>query len=154
MIPTCLIGGIAALVLATSSAREVPVISIQYFGFHSAITVFAIYLLANKEIKFTVKDYRNVLIMLCVTFVVAIYLNSILYTAEYSIDDSGNLVKTYVDINFMYVVNPPQSNLPFLNKDHGWFVYIVHYAFLALFVVSLIYIKPIIIKIKSLFIKK
>jgi len=142
MIPTCLVGGIAALLLATSSSRNNNIIMIQYFLYHSSIIIFALYLLLNKDIEFTFKDYTNTICFLFLIFFVAIYINSILY---YKNDDG-----TFANINFMYVVNPPESGLPYLNKNHGWGVYIVHYAFLAITVISLIYIKPIINKIKSL----
>ena len=49
----------------------------------------------------------------------------------------------------MYVVGPPQKGLPFLNKDHGWLVYIVHYAFLVLVSVVLCYLKAILDTIKE-----
>jgi flagellar biosynthesis/type III secretory pathway M-ring protein FliF/YscJ len=71
----------------------------------------------------------------------AIYINSMLY------DGVSN-------INFMYVVSPPQDGLPFLNENHGWLVYVVHYAALVLFCVSIAYIKPIIDAIKAKLSKK
>ena len=64
------------------------------------------------------------------------YINSIVY------DGTDN-------INFMYVVSPPVEGLPFLNENHGWIVYIAHYASLILLCVTLCYIKPIICAIKS-----
>ena len=137
MLPTCLVGGIAALLIPTSSSLNVWTITVEYFGYHAMITCFAIYLFRSKEITFTAKDYVNTLIMLFATFFVAIYLNS--WIADY-----------VQNVNFMYVVGPPQSGLPYLNKDHGWLVYIVHYALLAVFVVTLIYIKPIITYFKML----
>lgn len=151
MIPTCLIGGIAAIILATSSARSNWVIAVQYYGYHSVITAYAIYLLANKEIKFTVKDYANTLIMLAITLFVAIYINSILYTPKFVLNPETGLfeAKEFMSINFMYVSDPPQSGLPFLNEDHGWIVYIVHYALLAAFAVTMCYIKPIIDAIRA-----
>ena len=66
----------------------------------------------------------------------AIYINSIVY------DGVSN-------INFMYVVSPPQSGLPFLTEKYGWLVYIVHYAFTVLFGITICYIKPIIAAIKA-----
>ena len=71
----------------------------------------------------------------------SIYINSMLY--------DGN-----PNINFMYVVSPPQEGLPYLNENQGWFMYIIKYAILILLCVSLIYIKPIICSIKSKFSKK
>lgn len=132
MLPTCLIGGFAALVLATSSSLNgLWILSFQYFGYHAGIVWFATLLLVSDEVKFTAKDYANCLIMLVAVLFVAIYLNSWIW-------DYGH------NINFMYVVAPPMSGLPFLNKDHGWGVYIAHYILLCLFAVTLVYIKPII----------
>jgi len=138
MLPTCLIGGIAAIFIATSSSLNgLWILSLQYFGYHVGISIFAIYLLISKEVKFDIKDYRNCLIMLVATLFIAIYINSAL--ADY-----------VHDINFMYVVNPPMSGLPYLTKAYGWGVYIVHYAAVCLLVASLVYIVPIINFFKGL----
>lgn len=138
MLPTCLIGGVAALFIATSSSLNgLWILSLQYFGYHVAITIFSIYLFCNKEVTFTIKDYRNCILMLVATLFIAIYINSAL--ADY-----------VHDINFMYVVNPPMSGLPFLTKKYGWGVYITHYALLCLFAATLCYIYPIIKFFKGL----
>lgn len=141
MMPTCLIGAFAALILPTSSARNMPVITVQFFGYHSALVAYAITLLFSKKVIFDFKDYLNCLKFLFVIGMGAIYINSILY------DGVSN-------INFMYVVNPPEDNLPYLNKDNGWLSYIIRYALLAVLCVSMCYIKPIILKIKELKNKK
>ncbi len=143
MYPSCLLGGIAAIFIATSSSLNgYPIITAQYFLYHVAIVVFAIYIARSKELGVvSIKGYASCLKFLIAIFFFAVYINSIVY------DGSGN-------INFMYVVSPPQSGLPFLNKDHGWFVYIIHYACLVLFCVSACYARPIISSIKSKFKKK
>lgn len=137
MMPSCLFGGIAAILIATHSARNgMWIITLQYLGYHIAITVFALHILLSKEFKLNIKDYFNALKFLLVMMFFAIYINSMLY-------DGVN------NINFMYVVSPPQDGLPFLNENHGWLVYVVHYAALILFCVSIAYIKPIIDAIKE-----
>ncbi len=131
MMPSCLLGGIAALLIPTTSSLTGGIaITIQYFGYHAAIIVFAIKLIGAAEFRRTVKDYFNCLKFLLVMMFFAVYINSILY------DGVSN-------INYMYVASPPQEGLPFLNEDHGWLVYIVHYASLVLFCVTIFYIKPI-----------
>lgn len=137
MLPSCLLGGIAAIFIATSSSRSMPVITLQYFTYHSALIAFSINLYRNKEIKFEFKDYINCLKFLMAIGFFAIYINSMLYDGT-------------VNVNFMYVVDPPQSGLPFLNENNGWLVYICHYAFLAVTLISVCYIKQIIDKVKSL----
>ncbi len=137
MFPSCLLGGIAAILIATtSSLNGMWIITAQYFLYHIAIVVFALNLCTNKELKLTVSDYFSCLKFLVILFFFAVYVNSIVY------DGNSN-------INFMYVASPPQSGLPFLNEDHGWFVYIVHYATLVLLCVTLCYIKPIVTAIKA-----
>lgn len=137
MAPSCLLGGIAAILLPTSSSRSTWPITIQYFGYHAAIIIFALYLLSSLEQRFTVKDYLNSLKFLAVIAFFAIYINSMVY-------ETGFAEAGVSKINFMYVVDPPQEGLPFLNENHGWLVYIVHYAILAVTLVSLVYIVPII----------
>ncbi len=140
MIPSCLYGGIAAILIATDSARNAWVITGQYFLYHIAITVFALRCLCSKDFKRTIGDYFNCLKFLLVLLFAAIYINSI-------IDDYSG------DVNFMYVVKPPQDGLPFLTNQYGWLVYIVHYACLILLCVSLCYCKPIVQAIKARFAK-
>lgn len=138
MYPSCLIGGIAAIFIATSSSLNgLFPITAQYFLYHISIVVFAIYISRSKDLNVvTTHGYASCLKFLIAVFFFAVYINSIVY------DGSGN-------INFMYVVSPPQSGLPFLNKDHGWFVYIIHYASLVLFCVTGCYARPIISSIKN-----
>lgn len=136
MLPTCLVGGMAALLIATYSSRNFPIITVQYFGYHTMLICFAIFLLRTDEVEFTIKDYFNCLLMLVGCFFLAIYLNS-------WIRDGDNKV------NFMYVSGPPQDNLPYLNLNQGWFVYFVRYALLAFVCCTACYIKPIIKGIKE-----
>ena len=138
MLPSCLFGGIAALLIATDSSRNgMWIITLQYFAYHVAISVFSLYLLTNKEMKWTIKDFVNCLKLLGLFGLVSIYINSMIN------DGSGG-------INFMYTVKPPQDGLPYLNLNQGWLVYILKYASIAITVIALTYIKPIIDWFKSL----
>ena len=139
MVPSCLFGGISAILIATqSSLNGMFIITAQYFLYHVAITVFSIYLLTSKEIKLNIKDYFNCLKFLVIIMFFAIYINSVV---------SSDAITT----NFMYVVDPPQSGLLFLNENHGWLVYMAHYACLILLCVSLCYVKPIVKTLKEKF---
>lgn len=136
MMPSCLLGGFAAILIPTTSSLNTWVITFQYFIFHIALIVFALRLMTSKELNLTIKDYFNCLKFLLVLFFFAIYINSIVY--------DGN-----DKINFMYVVGPPQKGLPYLNEDSGWLVYIIRYAILVIGCVTACYIKPIIMAIKN-----
>lgn len=137
MIPSCLFGGIAALLIATTSSLNGGwILSVQYFGYHVSISVFALALLLGKEFPLTVKSYVSCLKFLAVLMLFAVYINSILY--------DGN-----ANVNFMYVVSPPQQGLPFLNEEKGWLVYILRYAALVVLCVTLCYIKPIVTALRE-----
>ena len=142
MFPSCLVGGVAAILLATtSSLNGMWILTMQYFLYHIAIVVFALHIATHKELRLNIGDYFNCLKFLLVIMFFAFYINSILY------DGVSN-------INFMYVAGPPMSGLPFLNEDHGWLVYITHYACLVLFAVSACYAKPIYTALRAKFSKK
>lgn len=141
MIPSCLFGGIAAILIATtSSLNGMPILSLQYFGYHSAIVIFALVLLTSGVLQLTIRHYVNCLKFLVGLMLFAIYINSILY--------NGN-----PNINFMYVASPPQAGLPWLNEDQGWLVYMLRYSSLVVGCVTLCYIKPIYKAIRAKFCK-
>ena len=141
MIPSCLFGGIAAILIATtSSLNGMPILWLQYFGCHSAIVIFALVLLTSGVLQLTIRHYVNCLKFLVGLMLFAIYINSILY--------DGN-----PNINFMYVASPPQAGLPWLNEDQGWLVYMLRYSSLVVGCVTLCYIKPIYKAIRARFSK-
>lgn len=128
MIPTGLFGGLAALMIPTSSSiNGMLILSIQYFFYHATLIAFAIHLLRQKELVFTVKDVFNVLKLLAFMGVIAIYINGMLGPDT--------------NVNFMYVVRPPMDNLPLLNLNQGYIIYILKYALLATFLVLISFSK-------------
>lgn len=138
MLPSCLIGGIAAILIPTYTARNgMWIITLQYFGYHAAISIFSIFLLTNKDMKWTIKDMLNCFKILGLFGLLSIYINSMLN------DGTGG-------INFMYTVAPPQDGLPYLNLNQGWLMYIIKYASVPILAVLLTYIKPIIDFFKNL----
>ncbi len=137
MMPSCLIGGLAALLIATtSSLNGMWIITLQYFVYHAAIMAFALYLTTSKEYGLTLKGYFSCMKFLLVIMFFAIYINGMLY------DGVSN-------INFMYVTGPPQDGLPYLNDNNGWLSYIIRYAVLVVGAITLFYIKPIVLAAKS-----
>lgn len=118
MIPTGLFGGIAALLLPTSSSiNGLLILSIQYFIYHSTLIAFSVNMMKQKEMEFAIKDVFNVLKFLGFMGFLAIYINSILGPES--------------NVNFMYVVRPPMNGLPILNLNQGYIVYIIKYGLLA-----------------------
>ena len=42
--------------------------------------------------------------------------------------------------NFMFLTRPPMENLPILNLDHGWYVYVLSLAALAVVLMTLVHL--------------
>ncbi len=132
MMPSCLCGGVAALLIATQSSLNGGwIISLQYFGYHCAIAIFGISLMTSQQLRLTGRNLLLCLKFLLAVFLLSVYINSALYDGNFS-------------PNFMYVSSPPQSGLPFLNEDQGWLVYILRYALLVLVCVGGCYAYPLI----------
>ena len=96
--------------------------------------VFALRLISAKEMEWRAKDYLNCLIFLVGVIFFSVYINSILFDGVSK-------------INFMYVVDPPQDGLPYLNKNNGWLSYIIRYLALVLVGITATYTKAIITSI-------
>lgn len=136
MLPGSIFGGIAALLVATTSSLNGGwPITVQYFGYHVALIVFGLGVMIHHKAELTVWHYVTCLKCLLAIFLLAVYLNSMLY-------DTG------ATFNFMYVAEPPAKGLPFLNEDRGWLVYIRRYALLVVGCVTLFYIRPIVQAVK------
>ncbi len=136
MMPSGLIGGAAAILIPTPSSLNYLVITVQYFLYHAALISFAISLIRDKQLRFTVRDYYSSLLFIFGLMFFAIYINSVV---------SDGVTQT----NFMYVVSPPVDGLPYLTEKYGWFVYITHYAALILISITACYLKPIVLAIKE-----
>jgi uncharacterized membrane protein YwaF len=52
----------------------------------------------------------------------------------------ANSALSAYNTNFMYLVRPPMKNLPFLNLDHGWYVYFAHLVSVGVLIVSLFHL--------------
>ncbi len=141
MMPSGLVGGAAAMLIPTASSMSNWVITFQYFIYHAALCAFALSILLDKERKLDIHDYFSSLIFIFGIMFFAIYINSIVY------DGTDK-------INFMYVVSPPMDGLPYLTEEHGWLVYIVHYAALVLVAITACYCVPIYRAIKEKRLKK
>ncbi len=118
MVPTMLLGGIAAIMIPTVGVEFVKPHVYEYFLFHGAIIFFALYVLKKRLVTWSWKVLgRNLCYAGLAAYVVSL-LNSILSTG-------------FPEVNFMFLVRPPMEGLPVLNLDHGWFVYVISLVSLA-----------------------
>ncbi len=108
IVPVGLIGSILAILMATSGTDFRNPEPYQCFIYHAAMTWFAVYLVATKQVELGKKAWITNLVALFSMAVVMVWVNSILQA---------------YDTNFWYVVRPPVEGLPVLNLDRGWYAY-------------------------------
>lgn len=105
------LGSICAILIPTegTSFREIP--PYQGFLYHAGLLWFSLYLILHQKAELGVGAYLRNLLIISVLAVANLYVNSIL---------------SPFGTNFMFLVRPPMENLPYLNLNHGWFVYFIH----------------------------
>lgn len=122
MIPTCFLGGIAALLIPTITCSFTNVRTYQYFLYHASLIWFSVFATCRFKIKLDFKAFlKTVLGLLAIVFV-TFYINGFTQCT-----------------NFLYLSMPPMEGLPILNMDHGWFVYFLSYMALALGLILLFF---------------
>lgn len=125
MVPTMLIGAIMALLIPTVGVEFTVVQVYQYFIYHAFLIFFALYVIIEKKVDWKWKVYFSNLAYLGVIALLVTWINSA-------------LVGVLPRVNFMYLVRPPMDNLPILNLDNGWAVYVLT-LFLAVILLTLIF---------------
>lgn len=136
MIPTMLLGGLIALFVPTVGVRFNKLQVYQFFGFHSMIIFFAIYLIKTKAVNYTWNVYARNMGLLGVMAMCVTWLNSILSIG-------------YEKVNFMYLVRPPMENLPILNLDNGWWTYFISLVSIVLIVMFIFHLIMILLNKKE-----
>lgn len=123
MYPTCLMGGIAALVIATVTPVSFANPEIyEYFGYHTMVVFFGLYVALTHQVDLTWKRLLRTLEILAILYFFSIYANSIFSAG-------GKLT------NFLYSAFPPMEGLPYLNfsffgrtlasEKLGWMFYLL-----------------------------
>ena len=122
MIPTCALGGVAALLIPTITCAFTNVRTYQYFLYHAAIIWFAAFAVGRSGVKLHFKAYLKMLATLLAIVFITFYINGF-----------------FQNTNFLYLSEPPMDGLPILNMDNGWLVYFVSYMALALLLITLFF---------------
>lgn len=130
MYPTMVAGAVLSILIPTCGVKFNRPIVYQYFIYHAYIIGFGLYLVLFKQIKVTWKTFGRNLGILASLLVAMLWINSAL---------------SIYGTNFFYVTRPPMSNLPFLNLNHGWFVYIIHLICAALIMMSITHLPLILL---------
>ena len=137
MYPTCLMGGIAALVIATVTPVSFANPEIyEYFGYHTMVVLFGLYVALTNQTDLTWKRLLRTVEILALLFFLSIYANSVLSAG-------GKLT------NFLYSAFPPLEGLPYLNYSFfgrtlaseklGWMFYLLKLIFLGGVLISATY---------------
>lgn len=130
-VPAALLGGVIALIMATSGVSFTAPQPYQSFLYHAGLVWFALYALITKQVDMGWKNYvTTVVVLLCLAFSM-IWVNSALQQYE---------------TNFFFIVKPPADNLPLLNLNHGWYAYFFSLLFVSGLCVTLLYLPYMIIE--------
>ncbi|OHE41703.1 MAG: hypothetical protein A2Y16_02900 [Tenericutes bacterium GWF2_57_13] len=143
MYPTMLVGGAAALLIATVTPISLANPEIyEYFVYHASVVAFGLYIPLTKQVDFTWKRLGKTMAILAILFFFSIYFNAMFSQGIYR-------------ANFFYSSFPPLPGLPYLNfsffgrtlssEKLGWIWYLVKLVFLG-FVVILSCYAPFLIK--------
>ena len=90
-----------------------------------------LYLYRSRPIEYSIKNYGKALAFVGMLVILAIWVN-----AFFGWDPT---------VNFWFIVRPPAENLPILNLNHGWGVYIVQLVWICVLLFTLCYL-PVIIR--------
>lgn len=133
MAPTMAIGALMALLIPTEGVDPSTPRVWQYMIIHANLVFYGFYLMLVEKIDMSVKTYKRNLISLFGFAMFALMMNSIL--AQYN-------------TNFLYLRKPPMDNLPVLNLDNGYFVYILTLVMVAIALLTIVHL-PFMLKKKK-----
>lgn len=137
MFPTCLVGATLSLALVTVDVSFANPQVYQYFIFHAALIIMAAGIVIKKVAPINLKSYFKTSTLLISLYIVSIWINSILsQTGSTNLEDYTN---------FFYSSRPPLVGLPYLNLNHGWYVYFIHMVTIGIILMTIIHL-PFIIK--------
>lgn len=124
-VPAALLGGIMAMLIPTDGVDFRDPLAYQCFVYHAGLVWLALYFICTKQVDMGRRAYgRNLLILLCLTGIM-IYVNGAFFS---------------YGTNFMFLTRPPMENLPILNLDHGWYVYLLSLAALAVMLMTAVHL--------------
>ena len=145
MYPSCILGGILAILLPSIFSTSVSVneafthpLAYQTFLYHTMLILFGIYISKSKEVNLTKDGFRKSIVSICLLSFLSLYLNSIFTIPVY---ENGKLVSVATTTNFFFTSLAPLP-IPFSSKLH-WFIYLLVICIIAFGLIYLLYL-PII----------
>ena len=142
MAPTCVIGGLLALLMPSIFTTTISVdqaftspVSYQFFIFHSMIIALGLIIARSGEIEWSMKHFRNTTLAVFLLAFVSIYLNSIFASPTY-ID--GKLISVDFWTNFFFTYQNPLGIK--ITELWQWYLYLLIIAVLAVLMLYLFHL--------------
>ncbi|MCR5761670.1 MAG: YwaF family protein [Sphaerochaetaceae bacterium] len=140
--PTATIGAFFAIILPSIFNTTIPVsqafshpIAYQTFLYHSMLIILGLYIPMSGEVSFSWKGYRQTMIAIISTGVLAIYLNSMLATVVYKNEE---IISVEYVTNFLFLYKTPIGIA--LNTKLAWLIYLAILIVLAFVLVFIFYL--------------
>ena len=126
------LGSFCAIMIPTNGTSFTSILAYQCFVYHAGLLWFSLYLIVSKNATFTFKTMLQNMLMLLILVIFNIYVNSAL---------------SVYDVNFMYLTRPPMENLPILNLDNGWYMYLLSLLLVGLLLTTIFQLPFVLINI-------
>lgn len=149
MTPTCILGGIMALLMPSIFTTTISVeeaftsaVSYQFFIFHAMIIALGMIIVCSNRIDWSMKHFRDTTLIVYLLGLVSIYLNSIFASPTY---EDGKLVRVDFWTNFFFTYQNPLGIQ--ITQLWQWYLYLLILAMVAALLLFLFHI--LLIKRKS-----
>lgn len=129
------LGSFCAIMIPTNGTSFTSILAYQCFVYHAGLLWFSLYLIVSKNATFTFKTMLQNMLMLLILVIFNIYVNSAL---------------SVYDVNFMYLTRPPMENLPILNLDNGWYMYLLSLLLVGLLLTTIFQLPFVLININRM----
>ncbi len=141
MAPTCVLGGILALLMPSIFTTTIPVeeaftspVSYQFFLFHSMIIALGLIIVRSDRINWSMKHFRDTTLIIYLCGLISIYLNSMLASPTYA---DGKLVSVDFWTNFFFTYQNPLGIR--ITQLWQWYLYLLILALLTAFLLFIFY---------------
>ncbi|MBQ8292246.1 MAG: YwaF family protein [Bacilli bacterium] len=147
MYPTAFLGSLLAMMLATITIEFDRPLAWQYFLYHASLLIYGLYIPMSKVIVIDTKKFLNTCLCLIGLFIVSIYINGLISVPAQEVIQNGEVIGVTEGLYvwFFYSTKPPIKNLPILNLNNGWIVYIISILIIGILAMTLAHL-PFLIK--------
>ena len=129
------LGSFCAIMIPTNGTSFTSILAYQCFVYHAGLLWFSLYLIVSKNATFTFKTMLQNMLMLLILVIFNISVNSAL---------------SVYDVNFMYLTRPPMENLPILNLDNGWYMYLLSLLLVGLLLTTIFQLPFVLVNINRI----